>query len=61
MKLDFFKDKLFDMLNECDNMNIADIETDDAANTFQIKTLDGDLFIIEFKQITAEEKRNKNQ
>lgn len=59
MELNFFKDKLFDMLNESDNMNIANIETDDAADAFQVKTLDGDLFIIECRQIPPAENVNK--
>lgn len=50
MELNLFKDKLFDMLNESDSMNIADIEADDAAGAFQVKTTDGDLFIIECRQ-----------
>lgn len=56
MELNLFKDKLFDLLNESDNMNIADIETDDAAGAFQIKTTDGDLFIIECRQVPPAER-----
>lgn len=53
MELNFFKDKLFDMLNESVNMNISDIETNDAAGSFQVKTSDGDLFIVECKKILS--------
>lgn len=37
MKLDEFKDRLFDVINETDNLPIADIMTNDKEN--QIKVL----------------------
>lgn len=34
MDLNYFKDKLFDIINENDNMDISDIITDDKNNKF---------------------------
>ncbi len=65
MELNYFKDKLFDLLNEADNMEIKDIEANDKENTFQIFVKDGNVFELECRQIknsqihiTEEEKKN---
>ena len=41
-----FKDRLFNALNETDEMDIADIETYDKKNQFKIVVSDGSQFII---------------
>ena len=41
-----FKDRLFDILNETDEMEIADIETYDRKNQFKVVVSDGSQFII---------------
>lgn len=41
-----FKDRLFNVLNETDEMNIADIETYDRENQFNVVVSDGSQFII---------------
>lgn len=51
MELNFFKDKLFDVLNDSDSMGISDIETDDRNNIFTVETNDGSVFEIECRQI----------
>ena len=51
MELNFFKDKLFDVLNDNDSMGISDIETDDRNNIFTVETNDGSVFEIECRQI----------
>lgn len=51
MELNFFKDKLFDVLNESNTLNIADIRASDLFNTFTVETADGSLFEIECRQI----------
>lgn len=51
MEVKFFKDQLFDLLNDSDSMGISDIETDDRNNIFTIKTIDGSMFEIECRQI----------
>lgn len=65
MELNYFKDKLFDLLNETDNMDIRDIEANDKENTFQILLRDGNVFELECRQmrnnqiyITDEEREN---
>lgn len=51
MKLNFFKDKLFEMLNESSSLEIADIETDDLSNVFKVETTDGSMFEIECRKV----------
>lgn len=41
-----FKDLLFNVLNETEEMDIADIETNDRENQFKIVLSDGSQFII---------------
>ena len=53
MSLNDFKDKLFDLLNEADNMEIKDIEANDKENTFRIFLEDGHLFELECRQIRS--------
>ena len=47
INLEYFKDKIFDLLNEENTMDIQDIETNDKENTFQIFFEDGSAFEIE--------------
>ncbi len=51
MELNCFKDKLFDLLNEADNMEIKNIEVNDKENTFRVFLQDGYSFEIECRQI----------
>lgn len=44
MDLNYFKDKLFDLLNDSDGLNIADIVTDDRRGLFTVNTTDGSTF-----------------
>ena len=46
MSKDEFKDSLFDLLNESDDIPIEDIETDDRNNSFGIFWDDGTRFLI---------------
>lgn len=59
MELNFFKDKLFELLNESEDMKIADIETDDTVGSFMVKTTDGDIFEIQCSQIQVAESKNR--
>lgn len=52
-KLEYFKDKLFDLLNNSDDMGIKDIETNDKKNTFTVFLQDGDLFEVECRQVVC--------
>lgn len=51
MELDYFKDKIFDMLNDTNAMLISDIEMLDRENVFKILLQDGNLFEVECRQI----------
>lgn len=55
MELNYFKDILFDLMNESDELDVADIQSDDRANTFLVSMKDGTSF---FVQISAAEVRN---
>lgn len=46
-ELDYFKDKVFDLLNEADIMDVKDIETDDRKNTFRVSLQGGGVFEVE--------------
>lgn len=50
MSLNDFKDWLFNLLNEVDADMLADIETKDKLNTFQLKMADGSVFEIECRE-----------
>lgn len=44
MELNYFKDKLFDILNDSDELEIADIFADDKKDLFTVVTAGGDKF-----------------
>ncbi|MFG6356871.1 MAG: hypothetical protein K1W26_08635 [Acetatifactor sp.] len=49
--MDYFKDKLFELLNDADDMGICDIETNDRENTFQISLQSGMIVEVKCRQI----------
>lgn len=49
-ELDYFKDKLFDLLNEADSLDVKDIETDDRKNIFRVSLQGGGVFEVECRQ-----------
>lgn len=51
MELNYFKDKLFDLLNDSDDMGIADIATDDRRSLFTVSTTDGSTFELHCKKL----------
>ena len=51
MVFNFFKDKLFEVLDESSSLEIADIEADDLSNIFTVKTTDGSMFEIECRKV----------
>ena len=52
MEHNYFKDQLFEVMEENDAfLGIVDIDTYDAANIFTIKTKDGSVFEIETRKI----------
>lgn len=46
MELNYFKDRLFDLLNESDALDVREITADDRANTFRVMVSDGTIFQI---------------
>lgn len=46
-----FKDWLFDILNEVDNDLLADIETKETEDAFQLKMIDGSSFEIKCRSL----------
>lgn len=53
MKLDDFKDSLFDLMNELWELEICDIEADDRNNWFLVAVKDGSVFEIECRRKLA--------
>ncbi len=53
MKLEFFKDKMFELLNDADTISIKDIETNDKEGTFLVSTQDGRVFEVRCRQVKA--------
>lgn len=50
MDLNYFKDKIFELINETDSIDINDIDTDDRNNTFTVSLFDGSAFELECRQ-----------
>ena len=46
MKLNYFRDKLFDLLNDSEGMGIADLNADEQNSLLTVRTEDGDVFEI---------------
>ncbi len=55
MKLDYFRDKLFDLLNDNEGMGIADLNADERNSLLTVRTEDGDVFEIVCRQATGKE------
>ena len=55
MDLNYLKDTLFDLMNESDELNVADIESVDAENKFVLHFQDGSSFIVNVESARQEE------
>ena len=51
MDVNYFKDILFDLMNESDALDVADIQSDDRANKFLVLTKDGTAFSVHVTKI----------
>ena len=49
--MDYFKDKLFELHNDADDIGISDIETNDKENKLRVSLQNGLLLEIECRQI----------
>ena len=50
MELNYFRDTLFDLLNDSEGMGIADLDADERNSLFTVRTEDGDVFEIVCRQ-----------
>lgn len=57
MKLNYFRDKLFDLLNDSEGMGIADLNADEQNSLLTVRTEDGDVFEIVCRQAAGKEDR----
>ena len=55
MKLDYFRDKLFDLLNDSEGMGIADLNADERNSLLTVRTEDRDVFEVVCRQATGKE------
>ena len=55
MKLNYFRDKLFDLLNDSEGMGIADLNADERNSLLTVRTEDGDVFEVVCRQATGKE------
>ena len=55
MELNYFKDRLFDLLNDSEGMGIADLNADERNSLFTVRTEDGDVFEIVCRQAAGKE------
>ena len=53
MDLNYFKDKLFDILNETNELDITDIIADDRSNLLTVSIAGGSVFEIECRQVQS--------
>ncbi|MDE7476874.1 MAG: hypothetical protein K2M91_02820 [Lachnospiraceae bacterium] len=58
MKLDYFKDKIFELINDADNMYIKNIETNDREDKLTVQLQDGTVFEVNCRQLKPPAKRN---
>lgn len=57
MDLNYFRDKLFDLLNDSEGMGIADLYADERKGLLTVETEDGNVFEIICRQVTGKEDR----
>ena len=55
MKLNYFRDKLLDLLNDSEGMGIADLNADEQNSLLTVRTEDGDVFEIVCRQAAGKE------
>ena len=55
MELNYFRDKLFDLLNDNEGMGIADLYADERNSLLTVRTEDGDVFEIVCQQAVGKE------
>ena len=53
MDLDYFKDVLFDLINECDLFELSDIRTDERRNTIHVVLQSGIELEVTIRQVMS--------
>lgn len=59
MELNYFKDKMFDLLNDADNMGIMDIAVNDRADKILVQLADGSVFALECRQLKRAQRKTR--
>lgn len=57
MELNYFKDKMFDLLNDADNMGIMDIAVNDKEDRILVQLAGGSVFALECRQLKRAQKK----
>ena len=60
MELDYFKDKLFDLLNDSEEMGITDLNADEQNSLIAVRTESEKVFEIVYREAHDREDRWKN-
>ncbi len=60
MDLTCLRDKLFDLLNDSDEMGITDLNADEQNSLIAVRTENGKVFEIVYREVTNREDRWKN-
>ena len=55
MELNYFRDRLFDLLNNSEGMGIADLNADERNSLLAVRTEDGNVFEIVCRQAEGKE------
>ena len=55
MELNYFRDKLFDLLNDSEGMGIADLNADERNSLLTVRTGGGNVFEIVCRQVAGKE------
>lgn len=55
MELNYFRDRLFDLLNDSEGMGIADLNADERNSLLTVRTEEGNVFEIVCRQATGKE------
>lgn len=53
MDINYFKDCIFDLLNENDDLNLVSIESNDKTGTFLVTTEDGSWFLVTCEKVES--------
>ncbi len=55
MELNYFRDRLFDLLNDSEGMGIADLNADERSSLLTVRTEDGNIFEIVCRKAAGKE------